>query len=305
MDLYCARLAVFLVVPLVTTACIGAELDEESEALLEEAESALEADNGWLPNALSPNALSPNALSPNALSPNALKLTGQNAISANALSAIQNPGPNGALSRELLRYIVGCALRPDQTFSFSWTDSDGVVRQEVYRGELGYAAWWTTTPLGTATSNNTYVQSQITACLAARMNWYGVSVRISLRNNEMQADQAERNAYPVREGAFWGNLLSTTDPPFLRACYSSDPGSVARARQVQRDCAAGHLSVDPVTGATTVQQCGSMVIVGSCEAVCNGSDYTNRYYRGCLMNPSTSPWVRTDQVITTFLPPAP
>ncbi|WP_437647429.1 hypothetical protein [Sorangium sp. So ce362] len=300
MELCCTRLAALLVVPLVTTACIGAELDEESEALLAEAESAIESNNGYLPNALSLNALSLNALSLNALSLNALSL---NALSLNALSAIKNPGANGTASREVLRYVVSCALRPDQMFSFSWTDSAGVVRQEVYRGDLGYAHWWPTTPLGTAYSDNTYVQSQITACLAARMNWYGISVSISLRNNEMTSTPAERAAYPVREGAFWGNLFATTEAPFLRACYSSDPGSIARARQVQRDCAAGHL-VDPVNG-TTVQQCGSMVIVGSCESVCNGSDSTSGFYRGCLKNPSVSPWERWDQVMTTFLTPAP
>ncbi|AUX28095.1 MULTISPECIES: hypothetical protein [Sorangium] len=302
MELSCSRLAALLViVPLVTTACIGAELDAESEELLAESESALETDNGYLPNALSPNALSPNALSPNALSPNALS---PNALSPNALSAIKNPGAGGAMSRELLRYIVSCALRPDQTFSFSWTDANGVVHPEVYRGDLGYAAWWTTTPLGTATSNNTYVQGQITACLAARMNWYGVSVRISLRNNEMASTSEERAAFPVREGAFWGNVFSTTQSPYLRACYS--PGGLTRARQLQRDCAAGHLSVDPVTNTTTVQQCGSMQIVGSCDTVCNGTDYTSGFYRGCLRSsPLASPWERTDEVITTFLTAGP
>ncbi|WP_437967902.1 hypothetical protein WMF04_00775 [Sorangium sp. So ce260] len=296
METYCARLAVFLVVPLVTTACIGAELDEEPEALLEEAESALESDNGYLPNALSLNALSLNALSLNALSLNALSL---NSLPSNALSAIKDPGANGAVSRELLRYVVSCALRADQTFSFSWTDSAGVSRPEVFRGDLGYAHWWATTPIG----NNTYVQRQITACLAARMNWYGVSVRISLRNNEMPSTAAERTAFPVREGAFWGNMFGTAEPLFLRACYS--PAGVTRARQLQRDCAAGHLSVDPATGATTVQQCGPMTIVGSCDTICNGTDTVNGFYRGCLVNPATSAWVRTDQLITTFLPAAP
>ncbi|AGP33156.1 hypothetical protein [Sorangium cellulosum] len=198
---------------------------------------------------------------------------------------------------------MSCSLRPDQTFSFSWTDANGVVHPEVYRGDLGYAHWWTTTPLGTATTNNTYVQGQITACLAARMNWYGVSVRISLRNNEMASTPEERAAFPVREGAFWGNVFSTTQAPYLRACYS--PAGVARARQLQRDCAAGHLSVDPVTGATAVQPCGSMQIVGSCDTVCNGKDYVNGFYRGCIRNSSVSPWERTDEVITTFLTAGP
>ncbi|XXX77311.1 hypothetical protein WMF30_00865 [Sorangium sp. So ce134] len=297
MELSCTRLAAFLVVPLVTTACIGTELDSDPETLLEEAEGELESDNGYFANALSLNALSLNALSLNALSLNALK---PSTLTPTTLAAITDPGSNGTLARELLRYVVSCSLRADQTFSFSWTDSAGVAHPEVYRGDLGYAHWWATTPLG---GGNSYVQGQISACLAARINWYGVSVRISLRNNEMPVTPAERASFTVREGAFWGNLFSTSPAPYLRSCYS--PAGVARARQLQRDCAAGHLNVDPATGATTVQQCGPMVIVGSCDTICNGTDALNGYYRGCLENPSVSPWVRTDIVMTSYLPPAP
>ncbi|WP_438022119.1 hypothetical protein [Sorangium sp. So ce233] len=280
--------------PLVAAGCIGAEIDEESAEIVDEIDSALVSENGFLPNALAPNALAPNALAPNALAPNALA---PNALAPNALTAITNPGPNGAASREFLRYLVSCALRPDQTFSFSWTDSAGVVHPEVYRGELGMAHWWATGGI----ANDTYVQRQITACLAARTNWYGTHVTISLRNTEssMSSSPSERATYTVREGAFWGNLFAST--PYVRACYS--PSGVARARQLQRDCAAGHLNVDPATGATTVQQCGPMTIVGSCDAVCNRVDTTAGFYAGCLENPATSPWVRTDVVVTSFLTP--
>ncbi|WP_437923415.1 hypothetical protein WMF37_30855 [Sorangium sp. So ce291] len=290
----CARIVALLAVPLMTAACIGAEIDDESEELLGEDQSAIESDNGFLPNALAPNALAPNALAPNALAPNALA---PNALAPNALTAIKSPGPNGAPTREFLRYLVSCALRPDQTFSFSWTDTAGVVHPEVYRGELGIAHWWATGGI----VNDTYVQRQLTACIAARTNWYGVHVMISLRNSEsaMGSSAAERAAYTVREGAFWGNLFAST--PYVRACYA--PSGVARARQLQRDCAAGHISVDPATGATAVQQCGPMTIVGSCDAVCNRVDTISGFYAGCLENPATSPWVRTDVVVTSFLTP--
>ncbi|WP_433926806.1 hypothetical protein AB3662_28290 [Sorangium cellulosum] len=281
-----------------TTACIGAEIDDEdSEELVDVDASATVAGNGFLPNALIPNALIPNALIPNALIPNALIPNAliPNALSQKALGAIRDPGTSGSLSRELLRYIVGCALRPDQSFAFSWTDSNGVVHPETYRGELGLAHWWASFPI----AGDTYVQRMMTACLASRANWYGVSVMISLRNNEAPSLASERTTYTVREGAFWGNVFSTT--PYLQACYS--PSGVARARQVQRDCAAGHLNVDPVTGATTNQPCGAIEIVGSCDAVCNSVDSVGGFYRGCLDRAATSPSVRTDQVITSFLPP--
>ncbi|WP_433926482.1 hypothetical protein AB3662_26540 [Sorangium cellulosum] len=290
----CARILALLAVPLMTVACIGAEIDEESEELVGEDQSAITSENGNLPNALAPNALAPNALAPNALAPNALA---PNALAPNALTALKNPGASGAQSREFMRYLVSCALRPDQTFSFSWTDSTGVVRPEVYRGELGMAHWWATGGI----VNDTYVQRQITSCIAARTNWYGTHVMISLRNAEssMSSSPAERATYTVREGAFWGNLFAST--PYVRACYS--PSGVARARQLQRDCAAGHLSVDPATGVTTVQQCGPMTIVGSCDTVCNRVDTVAGFYAGCLENPATSPWIRTDVVVTSFLTP--
>ncbi|HTN84942.1 MAG TPA: hypothetical protein VL242_14690 [Sorangium sp.] len=291
----CARIVALLAVPLVTAACIGAEVDEESEELLGEDQSAVETINGFLPNALHMNALHMNALHMNALNPAALS---SNSLGTQALTAIRDPGPNGVLSRELMRYLVGCSLRPDQTFSFSWTDSAGVVRQEVYRGELGIAHWWATG----AIANDTYTQRQISACVAARVNWYGVHVTISLRNAEtasMGSSIAERQTYTVREGAFWGNLFAST--PYVRSCYS--PAGVARARQLQRVCAAGHVGVDPATGATITQQCGPMTIVGSCDTVCNRVDDNGGYYAGCLENPATSAWVRTDVVVTSFLTP--
>ncbi|WP_437928553.1 hypothetical protein WMF37_04680 [Sorangium sp. So ce291] len=252
--------------------------------------------NGILPNALTVNALTVNALTVNALTVNALTV---NALNTNALASLKNPEPNGFLSREFMRYLVGCALRPDQAFSFSWTDSAGVVHPEVYRGELGIAHWWATG----AIPNDTYIQRQITACIAARTNWYGVHVTLSLRSAESSStgsSPAERAAYTVKEGAFWGNLFAST--PYVRSCYS--PAGVARARQLQRDCAAGHVSVDPVTGATTTQQCGPMTIVGSCDTLCNRVDSTGGFYAGCLENPAgASPWVRTDVVVTSFLTP--
>ncbi|MDC0677518.1 hypothetical protein [Sorangium atrum] len=294
-----------MALPLLTAACIGAELDEQAEGLVGEEELVGEAEgelistNGFLSNALLPNALLPNALLPNALLPNALLPNAllPNALLPNALTAIKDPGTTGAVSRELLRYIVSCSLRPDQTFSFSWTDSSGVAHPEVYRGDLGYAHWWASGGI----SNDTYVQHQISACLAARVNWYGVTVSISLRNNEMSSSPAERAAYPVREGAFWGNVFAST--PYLGACY--DSVGYARARQLQRDCAAGHVETNPTTGEVTWQQCGSMVIWGSCNQLCNGIDTNGGYFRGCVTNYVVSPYVRTDQVVTTFLTAAP
>ncbi|WP_437477591.1 hypothetical protein WME75_28600 [Sorangium sp. So ce1014] len=296
MFLCCPRAVALLAIPLVTTACIGAELDaeldEEAAEPIGEAEGAIVSSNSMLPNAMSKNALSSSALNPAALSPNPLTWAG---LSANARAALQNPGSNGALSRELLRYVVSCALRPNQSFSFSWNDG-GTVRSETYRGDLAIADWWVYGPLA-----DPFYQRWMSGCLASRTNWYGVSVLISLRSSQpfMSSGTTERNSYTVREGAFWGNLFSST--PYLRACYS--PAGVARARTLQRDCAAGHLDVNPGTGASTTQACGPIAIVGSCDTVCSGVSNNGGFYSQCLENPAISSTVRTDQVVTSFLPP--
>ncbi|WP_437893594.1 hypothetical protein [Sorangium sp. So ce124] len=300
MVLCCARSVAVLALPLLTAACIGAELDEQAEGLVGEeelvgeAEGAFETDNGYLANALNFNALNFNALNFNALNFNALNFNG---MDPNARASILNPGANGALARDLLRYIVSCSLGPAQTFSFSWTDSGGVVHPEAYRGSLGIAPWWSSSGI----ANDTFHQRLITACVAARTNWYGVSVMVSLRDdyNGLGTQPSEISTYTVREGAFWGNLFSST--PYVRACYS--PGGVTRARQMMRDCAAGHVTVDPATGATTVQGCGPMVILGSCDTLCSGVDTTRGFYRQCLEDPSIWPWLRTDLVVTSFLTP--
>ncbi|WP_437827240.1 hypothetical protein [Sorangium sp. So ce1153] len=295
MFLCCTRTVALLAIPLVTTACIGAELDDEFEEPIGEAEGAVISSNSILPNALHKNSLNSTstALTPGALSPTALTWA---SLSWSARGALQDPGTNGNLSRELLRYVVSCALRPNQSFSFSWTDSSGAVHPETYHGDLAIADWWVYGPL-----NDPFYQRHMSACLAARTNWYGVSVLISLRSNQpfMASAATERSSYTVREGAFWGNLFSST--PYMRACYS--PAGVNRARALKRDCAAGHLNVDPGSGATTTQACGPIAIAGSCDTVCSVVNADGGYYSQCLDNPAIPGSARTDMVVTSFLPP--
>lgn len=287
----CPRMIQVLVVPLLAAACVAAEGEDASEELVDEDASAVDVRNGALLNALGRNALGRNALTPGELGLRALN-PGQ--LTPNALASIKDPGAKGALSRELLRYMVSCALRPDQTFSFSWTDSSGVVRNETYRGDLGMADFWVYTPL-----NDDYHTRWISACLAARTNYYGVSVMISVRGSHgmLGTTAAERATYTVREGAFWGNLF---DPnPYLRACFS--PSGAVRAWQSMRDCAAGHWVYDPATGQLTVETCGPIQIVGSCEDLCTlnvDSAGNALYYSTCRDGFST-----TDRLITTFLTP--
>ncbi|KYG08649.1 hypothetical protein BE21_22500 [Sorangium cellulosum] len=275
---FAALALVFLV------SCVTDQGEEEGPVGI--APNALEYLNALNPNALNPNALNPNALNPNALSLNALS---PGALSPAALSAIQDPGAAGDLSRQLLSYVVGCALTPAQSFRFSWTDGAGTVRHEVYWGLIGLVPSWIDKPLGQID------QQWISACLASRTNWYGVSVTISSRASHPAIDKTdtpELALYTRMEGAFWGNLFAPS--PYLNACYNA--ANRDHARSLARECAAGHID-----GSGVVQECGTIRILGSCDSYCQQLNQRGMYYPSCVNNLTGSP-DSTTRVITVFLP---
>ncbi len=273
-----------LTATLMTGCAFDATFPQEAEAL-GHVESQLLVLNALNPNALNPNALNPNALNPNALNPNALN---PNALSPSALLAIQDPGSSGDLSRQLLRYTVSCAFTPTQSFSFSWTDTFGVVHPEVYLGLVGLAADWANTRLSTSGAE------WVSACLASRVNWYGATVTISSRGpTEPLATTAEERAgYPAIEGAFFGNLFTTT--PAVYSCYNAT--NVDNSRAQQRDCATGHLNPDG-----SVSSCGILQVLGSCSNYCNSIDPARQYYPSCFTS-SDHLGTPMSTVVTTALP---
>lgn len=249
---------------------------------LGEAEGALAGEN-----ALTLNALTLNALTLNALHLSALNL---NALSPQSLSALQNAGSLGTLARSFVRYAASCALRPDQAFTFSWTDSNGASHNESYAGALGIYPEWATGPLKDAG------QRMVSACVASRVNYYQTPVAISIRSLQAplktSAGSAELTTYNKVEGAFWGNLFDST--PFINACYNS--ATVANSRAHLRDCAVGHL----VSGGG-VEECGIIHIAGSCSQLCQALNGAGQYYPSCIERPGES-GSSTKLVITVGLP---
>ncbi|WP_170229161.1 hypothetical protein [Polyangium fumosum] len=277
---------------------------DAEDAFLEEKEGAVEGvavmglveENAIQPNAIQPNAIQPNAIQPNAIQPNAIQ---PNAIQPNALTpsafspdtlaALQDPGETGHGSRMFLRYAVGCALDPSQSFAVTWIDLQGVERTEIYVGQLGLAPSWATGPLDETG------QRWVSACLAARTNWYGVTVLISMRASHSAIKHAgtlEKFIFPREEGAFWGNLFAPT--PFLHSCVYVP--NTDYARSVQRDCAAGHVGPDGI------ENCGIIERRGSCEAVCDPLDTNNGFRPKCVYDAAVNPPRKTTEVVTVFLP---
>ncbi|WP_437580085.1 hypothetical protein [Sorangium sp. So ce887] len=238
-------------------------------------------------NALSANALNLNALNLNALNLNALNLNG---LSAQNLATIQDPGPNGTLAREFVRYATNCALSSAASFDFSWTDSSGNMHSESYPGLLGVAPTWASGPL------DELGQRMVTSCVAARVNYYQVPVVLSARSLRTPlktlSSSQELIDYPDVEGAFWGNLFAAQ--PYLNACYNS--ATVNNSRAYQRDCAAGHL-----TSGDQIVECGVIRIAGPCDRVCQTLNGAGQYYPSCVDRPGQST-ATTKDVVTTALP---
>jgi hypothetical protein len=215
------------------------------------------------------NALSLNAMDLKSLDLYDLHLDtlAASALSERSIDAIQASGTNGAYAREFVRYAVGCAFDATQTFAFSWTEGQ-TVHNEIYPGSLGLATSWATTPL-TATQ-----RAAVSACLLARVNYYGTTVVISLRGPQSgfnQSPPSEVETFSALEGAFWGDVFGTS--PVTYSCHHGANITVSRAKS--RVCAAGHLN------GINVEDCGNIKIVGDCAMYCQTLLSGGTYFPAC------------------------
>jgi hypothetical protein len=136
----------------------------------------------------------------------------------------------------------------------------------------------------------------------------------------LKADAAEREKYPLEEGAFYGNVFVPLDQPIVWiACRGADQAAGEFGGLVDRDCA----EPDPAHPGLTV--CG-FTFAGDCasftgetgDAVCeqfseNGEN--GEFYRRCHSEPIDGPRQDADEehgrgrgdvfreVITTYVTP--
>lgn len=204
------------------------------------------------------NALVFNALDPAAIDLRPLGANPLEALPANAQAMLGDAGMTGSLAREFLKYAVSCALDDGSGYELTWVDILNQTHVEWYPGDLGLAPGWRQNALS--------VQGQewVSACVYARVNWYGAVVEISLRggNGGLALSAGEETSFAVEEGTFWGNVFA--DRPVAYSC--NIPGSMAYARAQLRDCAAGHVNLD-----TSIVPCGIIRILGACQDTCTAS----------------------------------
>lgn len=188
---------------------------------------------------------------------------------ASSVAAKEFPLRNEALAhteqgRQLLKYLVSCAL-PAQ---------DSVVvnvqgQRYVFQGMLGGVPAWVERAL---TDNEKRILS---ACMAARTNFFQKTVRISLRSDDPAAPEGfqttveERETYPFFEASFFGNYFVAN--PVSYVCLGDQTDAREQHMEnVFRVCSLPHESL------VGYSRC-NFKIVGKCKDkpfVQNGVDYS-------------------------------
>ncbi|MFT3695938.1 MAG: hypothetical protein QM831_22570 [Kofleriaceae bacterium] len=227
-------------------------------------------------NKLAANKLAANALSANKLAAN--KLTAASLAAGTTSSQLIN----SADGREVLTYILSCALSSSQSIVLK----DASNTSYTFTGSLGLGSAWLTREL------TVDEQRWVSACVFARTNYYGVTVQLSMRgNNPLLATSAdERTQYGGLDGGFYGNLFDSTGPKE----YACD----GWYNTTNRICA--NVATD---GTTTM--CG-FTYTGSCytgsNVACTGQVSGSAVTSSCrLANSSSSPNSAYPQAIMVFL----
>ncbi|MBX3160154.1 MAG: hypothetical protein KF773_29575 [Deltaproteobacteria bacterium] len=219
------------------------------------------ATNKLATNKLATNKLATNKLATNKLATNKFQLS-----SAGASDLLAT-----ADGREVLGFIVSCALPIDVTLVAKHNNETF-----EFPGEIGLTPQWLHQRLGQAG------KGWISACLFARANALDVALPISMRgpHRALRTDADERASWPLEEGAFYGNLFTPgNDPPDWWACRGRDQRAGEFGGLVDRDCA----EPDPANPGKTL--CG-LNYAGDCGQVlghvCKKFNNSKKFYKQCI-----------------------
>jgi hypothetical protein len=209
------------------------------------AESHVESANRLAANRLAANRLAANRLAANRLAANRLAANGMALASADAEELAAADG-----GLELLTYMISCALPEGASLE---------VAGHVLRGSIGLAPNWLESELDVPT------RRWVSACLLARVNYFGIEVHITMRGDHdaLATSEDERAAFSQFEGAFWGDLFGDEGLD-KRSCTSALKATAPQtATMPLRECTV----TDPETGRTRCD----FEPAGICEDVCEGT----------------------------------
>ncbi len=127
--------------------------------------------------------------------------------------SLNNPAAASMLntsgSRQVLEYLIGCALPSGQAFTVN-----AGSQTFVFQGDVGLAKSWKQNKLSAKEKR------WISACMLARINNQGQLMKISLRgpHHALHVTQAETSRFNQEEGVFYGDIFTGTAPVVGWSC---------------------------------------------------------------------------------------
>jgi hypothetical protein len=249
---------------LTTTLACGPVAPDAEPSSLALQHQEIDSANGLTPNGLSYNGLSANGLSYNGLSANGLSANG---LSANGFASWFSQNP--AQSEMVMRYLVRCAA-PAGTVR-TYTDPQTQITYS-WPGVLGLAPDWASGQPATVAE-----QQIVSACLAAHVNKFGVSVLISVLGQSANGQfipftDAEFHQYSRKEACFFGNLFNGEG-----VFFGADSPRLHDNESSPRACELS--SVD----AAERNDCAPLTYAGKCDKLCDRVR-GETFYEECTWN---------------------
>lgn len=244
------RLAALLATMTLASGC--AQIGDSDDPVLEQNEAI--AFNAIAFNAIAFNALSANVESNKAMANNALADKSYDATTGDPALRY---ALHDELTREFMKYTVGCALEPGQ--AVKWHDPfDG--NDYKFDGMLGLCPKWAEGPASAE------CRQVVSSCLLSRVNAFGVSVRLSQRGHDSSGTDLEL-AKEVPAGDTYANLAPVVG---FNDCAGSLLGP-------NRECGWDPGVVGQCTPGTTVTVGAGAPAAGYCGGPSYGKTYDVGY----------------------------
>jgi hypothetical protein len=224
-----------------------------------------------------------NKLAANKLAANKLSASKVGVMSLSSTTLAASPLAGTADGREVLSYIVSCALPANDSIVLT---NGG--KTYSFAGAIGLAPGW---KLRVPTVSE---RRWVTACVLARTNAFGVSVPVSLRgaHPRLSSTLGEGLGYLLVEGAFYGDLFDPAGAK-LYACSSEIRDlDLDLSTQALRACAISNNGSTTGCGFTYTGKCAVLDL--SLQPACTG---LLPPYGKCRTVGAT----RFDEVITAYL----
>jgi hypothetical protein len=265
-----------------------------------------ETSNRIAANRIAANRIAANRIAANKLA--ARKLS-ENHLEADSEAAEMLGTADG---RDVYSYIINCALPEGKEIDATVPGASDTAPPETlytcanescrFPGSLGLAEYWIDHRL------DGKGQRWITACLLARVNYFGIKVIISLRGvaPQLLVGRHEAERYSLEEGGFYGNIFSDPNKPLAwNACRGKDAAAGETGDLKLRVCTEPDPN-DPThtkCGFNYAGDCGSYAGSATESKACNFFD-SDGWYEGCLASqatdegPAANPY---SEVITTYV----